>query len=149
MICTRRLFLAAATCNVIVTPLAAWASSGRFDAERELFTGGTPEISGGISLTIPPVAESGYTVPVRVLALESDTVIRQMRVFAPANPLVRVATFELGPMAQPLDLAFRIRLARSQTVTVLARTQDGRVLRADAPVDVVTGGCGFDLQVQP
>ena len=120
----------------------------RFQSEMALFFEGEPPEFGGIALKIPELVESGYTVPIAVESVDADA-ITALRGLAPLNPLVRVASFDFGPMATPLRLSCRIRLARSQEVTVLARTASGRRLREDRFVQVAAGGCGFDLPVTP
>lgn len=102
---------------------------------------------GSFRLSAPVVAESGYSVPITLEADASDPV-RAIRILAPLNPFVRIASLELNPALVRSRLSFRIRLARSQVITALARTVDGRVLRAEAPVEVVVGGCGFDLPAE-
>ncbi len=102
-----------------------------------------PSKTASFGLAIDPFVESGYTVPVSVVP--GGERLAALRLFAPDNPLVRVATFRFGPSATG-RIATRIRLARSQTVVALARTASGRVLRQDVKVEVVTGGCGFDVE---
>lgn len=134
---------------------AAWpgvslAATERFDSEVALFAAGRPVRADGLNLEAPPVAESGYSVPVTVTSAGTgpDRVVR-VRLLAPDNPLVRLATVTVGDTGVPLRLSTRIRLARSQTVVALAETAGGQVLRAEAAIAVVVGGCGFDLPLEP
>lgn len=129
---------------------AAAATTDRFDSEVSLFTAGRPVQAGGLALEAPSVAESGYSVPVTVTAAGTgpDRVVR-VRLLAPDNPLVRLATVTVGDTGLPLRLSTRIRLARSQTVVALAETAGGQVLRAEVAIAVVVGGCGFDLPLEP
>lgn len=131
-------------------PHTARAAGERFDSEVSLFVAGRPVRTDGLNLEAPAVAESGYSVPVTVTApgLDVERVVR-VRLLAPENPLVRIATVAFGDTGAPLSLSTRIRLARSQTVVALAETADGQVLRAEATVAVVVGGCGFDLPLEP
>lgn len=119
----------------------------RFESEAALFMAGKEASVGSLRLHMPAVAESGYSVPA---TLEADPIdpIRSIVILAPLNPFVRIASLEVNPVIVRPRLSFRVRLARSQVVTALARTTDGRILRAEATVEVVVGGCGFDLPAE-
>lgn len=123
------------------------ADDGRIGAETAVFAGSRDVTAAPFGFEVEPLAESGYTVPVSLAPaiLEAGERIETLRILAPDNPLARVATVRFGRMATGA-LATRIRLARSQTVTALARTSAGRVLREDRPVQVLVGGCGFDVE---
>lgn len=130
---------------VVVVPARA-VDAGRLGAEIEIFAGGRPVETAAFGFALPEVAESGYSVPMEIAAegrAEAEG-IAALRVLAPENPFVRVVTVEFGPTATG-RFETRIRLARSQIVTALLRTGSGRVLREDRRVEVVVGGCGFDL----
>lgn len=145
---TRRMVVLGMACLSLPASVVRAQNNQRFAAELELFLQGSPLESGGLVVEMPEAVESGYTVPISVKSARAD-VITSIRVLAQANPLVRIASLEIGRMARPASISFRIRLARSQEVTVLARTQTGRVFRDDRRVEVVVGGCGFDLPVAP
>lgn len=132
---------------VAARPAGPAHATGRLGAEIAVFAGMTP-VEDGLALDLPAIAESGYTVPVHLApdGLAPGERLAAFRLFAPDNPFIRVCDVSFGPAATG-RLAIRIRLARSQTVTGLARTSAGRVLRADRRVDVLAGGCGFDLAV--
>lgn len=145
---TRRAILALSLFGPLGTGAARAAQDPpRLAAEVALFAAGRPVETIAFGLTIPDSVESGYTVPAGVAAagpLLGDG-LRELRILAPQNPLVRVCTLAFGAMsAGGCDV--RIRLARTQTVTALARTASGRVLREDRAVAVLVGGCGFDLE---
>jgi sulfur-oxidizing protein SoxY len=147
MLSRRRFLLASA---LAAGPLAgesrpaAALDDGRLEAEVAVFAGAEAVEAAPFGFTVEPLAESGYTVPVAIAPAGAER-IAALRILAPGNPLVRVATVRFGPMATGA-IATRIRLARSQTVTALARTDAGRVLREDRRVDVLVGGCGFDVE---
>lgn len=150
MIVDRRALIAGGLSMVAfgAAPSARAASPAeRLESEIALFAGGMPVETEAFGLAIDPYVESGYTVPLRVDAarhLVGDR-LAVLRVLAPRNPLLRVASFSFGPSATG-TVATRIRLARSQDVIALARTVGGRVLRQDTHVEVVVGGCGFDVE---
>jgi sulfur-oxidizing protein SoxY len=134
-----------------LVPAARAAAAGeRLAAEVALFAAGAEVVDSPFGFTMEPYVESGYTVPLAVApaGLRPGERIEALRILAPANPLVRVASVRFGPSTDG-TFSTRIRLARSQTVTALARTDGGRVLRQDRSVEVLVGGCGFDVEETP
>ncbi|MFN3233592.1 MAG: thiosulfate oxidation carrier protein SoxY [Alphaproteobacteria bacterium] len=109
----------------------------------ETFGDGTLQ-QGRISLHMPPIAENGYSVP---LAIEVDSPmteadhVRRIAVFSPENPLANIVRFDLGPRAGRANVATRIRLARTQEITVVAEMNDGARYAAVAEIIVTIGAC--------
>jgi sulfur-oxidizing protein SoxY len=107
-------------------------------------TGKTPTESDRLHLTMPRVFPNGYTVP---LTVEVDSPItefddvRHIRVIAPRNPLIEVATFHFTPQRSKPRVSTRIRLAEPQYVLAVAEMSDGSLLMAKAWVEVATNGC--------
>lgn len=102
------------------------------------FTGGADVGDGGISLTAPEIAENGNVVPVEVESSGAEEII----IVAPGNPAALVASVTFGPKAGSQRLSTRMRLAKSQDVTALARMGDGAFVSTAQPVKVTVGGCG-------
>jgi sulfur-oxidizing protein SoxY len=101
---------------------------------------------GGMTLTLPKIAETGNSVPLTI-AVDSpltpaDHVLR-IHVFVPGNPEPVASTYHLGVRAGRAQISTQIRLARSQTVLALAEMSDGSV-RSDAASIVVTLGACVD-----
>ena len=67
--------------------------------------------------------------------------VRQVRVLAPSNPLIEVATFYFVPQRSEPRVSTRIRLAKSQYVLALAEMNDGTLLMTKTWVEVATNGC--------
>jgi sulfur-oxidizing protein SoxY len=108
------------------------------------FTGGRTPEAGLITLDLASSVEDGNSVPLSVSVespMRSDDYVAEILVVADANPWPRVASFQLSPMAGKAAFSTRIRLADSQTVTVLAKMSDGRVFAAKQHVDVTIGAC--------
>ena len=102
--------------------------------------------SGGMTLTLPKLTETGNSVPLTV-AVDSpmtpgDHVLR-IHVFVPGNPEPVASTYHLGIRAGRAQISTQIRLARTQTVLALAEMSDGSV-RSDAASIVVTLGACID-----
>ena len=70
---------------------------------------------------------------------ESDHV-RSVRVLAPRNPLVEVATLHFTRSGAP-RVETRIRLAEPQDVVAVAEMNDGTLLMTTTWVKVATNGC--------
>lgn len=107
--------------------------------------GRTPQ-AGGLSLDVPLTADNPNAVPVAVKLDQrfTDTLwCEEMLLIADHNPRPLASRFRFERRMGMTDVAIRIRLAESQTVTALARMNDGRVLMASSQVTVAGGGCGF------
>jgi sulfur-oxidizing protein SoxY len=107
-------------------------------------TGKTPIESDRLHLVMPKTFPNGYTVP---LSLDIDSpmtesdYVRHIRVVAPHNPLVEVATFHFAPQRSQPRVSTRIRLAEAQFVVAVAEMNDGTLLMTKTWVDVATNGC--------
>ena len=109
------------------------------------FTGGRTAEEGRIALDLADAVEDGNSVPLAV-AVESpmrpDDYVSDVLVVADENPWPRVASFQFTPLSGRAAFSTRIRLAASQNVIVLAKTNDGRALRPRKKhVDVTIGAC--------
>lgn len=93
----------------------------------------------GVALTAPLIAEDGAAVPVTV-RVAGGAAVEAVHLFAPANRRAHVASFTPGDAAGRIEVSLRIRLARSQTVSVLVRRADGSVAGAAAEIAVTAGG---------
>jgi sulfur-oxidizing protein SoxY len=107
-------------------------------------TGKIPTESDRVHLAMPPVFPNGYSVP---LALDIDSpmtetdYVRYVRVLAPRNPIIDVATFYFSPLRSEPRVSTRIRIAEPQYVVAVAEMNDGALLTAKAWVEVATNGC--------
>jgi sulfur-oxidizing protein SoxY len=93
----------------------------------------------GIALTAPLIAEDGAAVPV-LIRLAAGGTAQIIHLFAPANRRALVASLSPGEAAGRVEAGLRIRLARSQTVSAVARRADGTVVGARAEIQVTAGG---------
>jgi sulfur-oxidizing protein SoxY len=101
---------------------------------------------GGMTLTLPKIAETGNSVPLTVTVDSSMTLedhVLRIHVFVPGNPEPLASTYHLGIRAGKAQISTQIRLARTQTVLALAEMGDGAV-RSDAASIVVTLGACVD-----
>ena len=146
---SRRDTLALGASGAAIT-LVGWADSASAGAKEaaELigkFTGGKEAAKGKIAIELPEIAENGNTVP---LAIKVDSpmtaadYVSDIRVVGDANPNPGIVSFHLSPMAGRAEVATRIRLGGTGTVTVLAKTSTGKFYAERKVVKVTVGGCG-------
>ena len=132
--------------GLLALALLPWAApaNAALDAAIRAAVGDGPISDAGIELRVPPVAENGAQVPLAILVESPMTPadhVTAIHVFAPRNPTPGVATFRLTSALARAEIHTRIRLAEEQTILVLARHSDGRVVRAAAALSVTNGGC--------
>jgi len=121
------------------------ATPAEADAEIAKFTGGAAVESGKISIDLPEIAENGNTVPLAIKVdspMTADDYVSEIRVVGDANPNPGIVRFHLTAMAGRAEVATRIRLGGTGTVTVLAKTSTGKVYAERKVVKVTVGGCG-------
>ena len=85
----------------------------------ERLTGRTPTVSDRLHLVMPAVFPTGYTVPMDLdidSPMTEDDHVKRIRVFAPQNPLIEVASFNFVPRRSIAHVSTRIRLAEPQYV---------------------------------
>lgn len=143
----RRLLAVAAGCASVAFAAPSLASASADDDAAKLIehlTGKTPTLSDRVRIVMPAVFPNGYTVP---LSLDVDSPmtetdhVKYIRVLAPQNPLIEVATFHFTPGRSQARASTRIRLAEPQFVLAVAEMNDGALLLGKAWVDVATNGC--------
>lgn len=136
----RRFLLAGAA----LLPLApARATPGEVATLIRELTGGAPITPGLVKLDLPLLVENGNTVAmtVGVEGLPPGVACESLHVFAPENPAPRVISLRFGPAAARPQLATRIRLATSQTVTAIAKLSDGSFRSNEIELLVTLAAC--------
>jgi sulfur-oxidizing protein SoxY len=143
MALTRRDVLMGCAWVALLSPQGARANDEALELVKQL-TGRTATVSDRLHLIMPAVFPTGYTVP---MSLDIDSPmtetdhVRQIRVFAPKNPLIEVASFHFAPQRSLARVSTRIRLAKPQHVVAVAEMNDGVLLMTKAWVHVATDGC--------
>lgn len=123
----------------------AHSAPAKAAAEMAKFTADAVPETGRITIDLPEIAENGDAISLAVdidHPMTPESHIVEALVVAEANPWPRVARFHFTPMSGRAMVATRIRLAGTQTVHVLAKTSDKRILIAQRQVKVTIGGCG-------
>ena len=127
-------------------PAASWSMPEAVQEAIFQRIGARDPQPGGMTLTLPKIAETGNSVPLTVTVdspMTPDDYVRRIHVFVPGNPEPVASTYHLGVRAGKAQISTQIRLARSQTVLALAEMHDGSV-RSDAASLVVTLGACVD-----
>ena len=141
---TRRSLLVAGLASVLLPPQARAGAGEEAIVLIEQLIGHALTPSDRVRLDLPAVFPNGYTVP---MTLEVDSPmtdrehVRQVRAFAPKNPIVEIVGFRFAPQHSAARVSTRIRLAAPQFVVAVAEMNDGAFLMAKTWVDVATNGC--------
>ncbi|MDE0206801.1 MAG: hypothetical protein OXP66_12330 [Candidatus Tectomicrobia bacterium] len=98
-----------------------------------------------VTLTMPPHAEDGGTVPMHIVVqgpmTEKDHV-RNMYVIADQNPDPLVFSAGVHPGIGEMRWKLNIRLAGNTRVRAIAEMNDGELYTDEVVVEVLVGGCG-------
>lgn len=133
----------AALASAFFSPGSARAQDETMELVKRL-TGRTATVSDRLHLVMPAVFPTGYTVPMDLdidSPMTEDDHVRRIRVFAPRNPILEVASFNFVPQRSIARVSTRIRLAEPQYVVAVAEMSDGTLLMTKTWVDVATNGC--------
>jgi sulfur-oxidizing protein SoxY len=143
---SRRRLLQGAGTLLIATHLPAARAASDLPAIPALtsFLAGRSPRWERLRLELPPLADNGQAVPMR-LALPgpftSDSTLQAIHLFSEKNPVPEMAVFEFPSPPAKVELESRVRLAGAQHVVAVAVMSDG-VLYADAAEVLVTvAGC--------
>ena len=98
-----------------------------------------------VTLTIPPHAEDGGTVPMQIVVQSPMTEkdhVRNMYVIADQNPNPLVFSAGVHPGIGEMRWKLNIRLAGNTPVRAIAEMNDGELYTDEVVVEVLVGGCG-------
>jgi sulfur-oxidizing protein SoxY len=140
----RELFSATAAGFASATIVSPAKASDEAAELIKRLTGRSATASDRLHLVMPRTFPNGYTVPLNVdidSPMTENDYVRYVRVVAPRNPLIEVATFHFVPQRSLPRVSTRIRLAEPQDVLAFAELNDGTLLMTKTWVDVATNGC--------
>ena len=126
----------------LVRPAAA--TPDEMQAAMRGLVGEAVPLPGKVKLELPPLVENGNAVPVTVTVegpMTPEAHVRRIALFNEKNPQPQVAVFQLGPRAGRAQVATRIRLADSQTITAVAELSDGTWWSESAKAIVTLAAC--------
>lgn len=110
------------------------------------FIGKSKVSEEGLKIDLPTLADNPSGVPLGVQVtypISESSYCQELVVLAELNPVPLAGRFQFFPLAGTAEVAMRLRLSQSQTVHVLAKMSDGRVLQAKQHITVATSGCGM------
>jgi sulfur-oxidizing protein SoxY len=136
-----------AAATVVMAGQSSSTSAAPADAAAAIakFTGGKAATRGKITIDLPEIAEDGTTVPLSVKVdspMSAHDRITEILVVADENPRPVTATFHFTEMSGRAVVSTRMRLAATENVIVVAKTNDGKFFTEQKPVKVTIGGCG-------
>ena len=115
-----------------------------FDEMVKPFVVNQPLTQGGISLTLPTLADNGHLVP---LPLKVDSPMTEashvshIYLVSQRNPVPLMCLFVLGPWNGRAEINTRVRLSGTQMVVALARFSDGTFRYQTQEVAVTEAAC--------
>jgi len=111
--------------------------------KKDLF-GDRPINEGRVTVTLPPIAENGNSVPFEVdveSPMTTDDYVKQILVLSPRNPEALISRFEFSPKAGKAHVATRIRMAGSQGIEAVAEMSDGSLWTGSKQTIVTLAAC--------
>ena len=106
--------------------------------------GDRPMTDGRVSLTVPPIAENGNSVALRVdvdSPMTEDDHVRSIAIFANRNPRPNVIRFTLSPHVGRAQIDTRIRLRQTQTIVGIAEMSDGSLWAGRTETVITLAAC--------
>ena len=138
------LALLGAASATMAMPTLAFATSETVAQRINDITGGNMR-ELDIYLEMPDIAENGNQVKVAFeidSPMTADDHVKSVYVLADGNPEPDVARLDFTPAMGICAATTRMRLSKTQNVTVLAALSDGTFAKAETTVKVTIGGCG-------
>jgi sulfur-oxidizing protein SoxY len=144
---SRREVLAVSAAGAVALGLPAQvkATSQEADDMVKKLIGGAMVKEGKVQLKLKDVAESGAAEPVAVSVdspMSAADHVKAIHVVAEGNPAPGVSSWFLTPRSGKAEVAFRMRLAKTQVVRAYAVMSDGSVWMTKQEIKVTIGGCG-------
>lgn len=129
----------------ITLPSLAFSSAETVSSRISDITAGNAMRDVDIYLEMPDIAENGNQVKVAFeidSPMTADDHVKSVYVLADGNPEPDVARLDFTPAMGICSATTRMRLSKTQNVTVLAAFSDGSFAKAETTVKVTIGGCG-------
>ena len=129
---------------VSALPMRAAASEADLIAARTKLFGNRPITEGRVTLELPPIAENGHSVPLKVEVdspmTEADYV-KQIAILSPRNPLPLIGQFHLTPQSGRALVSTRIRMSGTQAIQAVAEMSDGSLWSGSMETVVTLAAC--------
>lgn len=115
-----------------------------FDEMVKPFVVNQPLEKGGISLTLPELADNGHLVPLHLKVdspMTEASHVTHIYLVSQRNPVPLMCLFVLGPWNGRAEINTRVRLSGTQMVVALARFSDGTFRYQTQEVAVTEAAC--------
>jgi len=138
---------AAAAAAVTVVPLGslpALAAQEDMQAEIKKLVGGASVKPGRVKVSIPELTENGNSTPITIIVespMTDANHVRAVHIFSEKNPVSYIARLGIGPWAGKAQVSTSIRVADSQTFTVVAEMSDGTFWSGQGATEVTAPAC--------
>jgi sulfur-oxidizing protein SoxY len=129
---------------VALWPRSTWAVPEAVQQAIRDCIGDRQPQPGGMTLSVPKLAETGNSVPMTVAvdsAMTPEDYVQRIHIILGGNPEPVAATYHLGVRAGKAEVSTRLRLARTQMVLALAEMHNTTVRSATASIVVTLGAC--------
>jgi sulfur-oxidizing protein SoxY len=108
------------------------------------FSAGRPTARGRVRLELPDIAVNGNSIHMTVsVDRVAAAYLTDVLVVADGNSRARLAAFQFAPASEISQVATRIRLQATQSVTTVAKMSDGNFYIASKRVKVALGGSSW------
>ena len=147
---SRRAFLASAVGILFVPFLRArsvFALPANLDPLIREVSGSEIPKTGRVKLTLPPLAESGNSVSLKIQVESPMTAadyVKSIHILSEKNPRPVIARFHLNSRSGKAEISTRVRLAGSQQIVAVAVMSDGSSWLGTADVIVIAAACGVE-----
>jgi sulfur-oxidizing protein SoxY len=114
------------------------------DAAIEALTKGASVHQGRVTLSLPSIAENGFSVFTTVFAespMTETDYVKAIHLFSEKNPIPRIASFYFTPAMAEAKVSTNIRLSASQKVTAIAVMSDGSLWSGEKSIVVTIAAC--------
>ncbi len=144
----RRRLLQISTGSVAIMsmPGLALADEKAFRASRIAAFGETSIEEGRVTITLPPIAENGNSVPITVSVdspMTETSFVKRIVILSPRNPIPDVSHYKLGPHSGRAEVSSRIRLAGTQSIEAIAEMNDGTLWSGSKSTVVTLAACAI------
>lgn len=132
--------------------LPSWAAPEDMELELKKLVGSAAVRTGRVKVEMPELSENGNATSLSVSVESPMTAanhVKAVHIFSEKNPVAYIARFGIGPRAGRAKVSTSIRVADSQTITVVAEMSDGSFWKGTAQTEVTTPACIDDSDRPP
>lgn len=144
---TRREIIASGAALALAPGLvsvSALADADEMKREIARLVGAAGVKPGRVKVVLPELTENGNSTSLTVSVESPMTAVNHVKavhIFSEKNPVAYIARLGIGPRAGRAQVSTSIRVADSQTITVVAEMSDGSFWSGQAATEVTTPAC--------